>query len=50
MKYSKKLFNKIKITTDMLDYNVGNILRGDFNTTNDPYIEKNRKNLCYNKK
>jgi len=50
MKYSKELFNKIKITTDMLDYNVGNILRGDFKVTNDPYIRKNRKNLCYDKR
>ena len=35
------LFNKIKITKDMLDYNFGNILR---NEETDPYIDINKKN------
>tara|TARA_A100000172_G_scaffold80461_1_gene70090 strand:- start:909 stop:1652 length:744 start_codon:yes stop_codon:yes gene_type:complete len=48
MKKSEELFNKIKITEDMLDYNVANILIGDFNKTYDPYTKINRKNLAYN--
>lgn len=48
MKKSEELFNKIKITEDMLDYNVANILTGDFNKTYDPYTKINRKNLAYN--
>ena len=50
MKKSEELFNKIKITEDMLDYNVANILIGDFNKTYDPYTKINRKNLAYNEK
>lgn len=47
MKKSEKLFNKIKITKDMLDYNVANILCGDFKITKDPYIKINRERLAY---
>tara|TARA_R110001592_G_scaffold197979_5_gene446117 strand:+ start:10562 stop:11311 length:750 start_codon:yes stop_codon:yes gene_type:complete len=50
MKKSEELFNKIKITEDMLDYNVANILIGDFNKTYDPYTKINRKNLAYDEK
>ena len=50
MKKSEELYNKIKITEDMLDYNVGNILIGDFEKTKDPYIKINRKNLAYKNK
>ena len=50
MKKSEELYNKIKITEDMLDYNVANILIGDFNKTYDPYTKINRKNLAYNEK
>ena len=50
MKKSEELFNKIKITEDILDYNVANILIGDFNKTYDPYAKINRKNLAYNEK
>ena len=41
------LFNKIKITKDMLDYNFGNILR---NEETDPYIDINKKNFLNNEK
>lgn len=41
------LFNKIKITKDMLDYNIGNILR---NEETDPYIDINKNNFLNNKK
>jgi hypothetical protein len=34
----------------MLDYNVANILIGDFNKTYDPYTKINRKNLAYDEK
>jgi hypothetical protein len=50
MKKSEELFNKIKITEDMLDYNVANILIGDFNKTRDPYTKINRKNLAIKEK
>ena len=50
MKKSEELYKKIKITEDMLDYNVANILIGDFNKTYDPYTKINRKNLAYDKK
>lgn len=47
MKKAEQLLNKIVVTSNMLEYNVGNILRGDYNITDDPYIRKNRDNLCF---
>jgi hypothetical protein len=50
MNKAEKLYNKIKITKDMLDYNVANILCGDYKKTIDPYIKFNKENLAYNEK
>jgi len=47
MKRAETLFNKIKITEDMLDYNVANILCGDYKKTKDPYLKLNRERLAY---
>ena len=50
MNKAEELYNKIKITEDMLDYNVANILCGDYKKTIDPYIKFNKENLAYNEK
>lgn len=41
------LFEKIKITKDMLDYNIGNIL---LNEESDPYVKINKNNFSTNEK